>query len=86
MRYNSINTFRMESQRDTTDFVRELILNHSCMECDGSPHSPTPDEVEGIQNKRPREDDDLPRTRSSEDLEDLSRPRPKKRYWGLMKR
>ena len=83
--------FRMESHGDATGIIRELILNlpglnHNCMGNDGSLRSPTSDEVEGKQNKRSREDDDLPRTRSSEDLEDFSRPRPKKRYWGLMKR
>ena len=83
--------FRMESRGDATEIIRELILNlpsmnHKCKGNDGSPHSPTPEEMEGKQNKRSREDVELVRSRSSENFEDCSKPRPKKRYWGLMKR
>ena len=84
--------FRMESRYvDATEVIKELILNlpsmnHKCKGNMESPQSPTPEEMEGKSTKRPREDVELTRSRSSEDLEDCSKPRPKKRYWGLMKR
>ena len=80
----------MESRVDATETIKELILNlpsmnHKCKGNMESPQSPTPEGMEGKQNKRPREVD-LVRSRSSEDFEECSKPRPKKRYWGLLKR
>ena len=69
----------MEYHEDTPTFEQELIKHHSCENCYVSPHSPSSNETEEDQIKRPRDDNESEGARNLKNLEDNSSLHPKKR-------